>query len=183
MLKLYFPESEAYDESKNEFVYYPERTIYLEHSLVSISKWEAKWHKPFFENDNKNDEEILDYIKCMTVTSNVPDELYGRITNSQILKIKDYINDPMTATTFFDFGEKETHRKKIITSEEIYYAMVAHNIPFDPCQKWHINRLLTLIRIANIRSNPNKKKMSKNEQLSRQRSLNAQRKAKYNTKG
>lgn len=178
MLKITIPGLEYYDEIKNEFVYYNEQVLQLEHSLVSISKWESKWCKPFLSGNDKTTEQIIDYIRCMTITQNVNPDVYNRLTEQNIKAINEYIDHPMTATTFFD--EKGGSRE-IITSEIIYYWMVAFNIPFE-CQKWHLNRLLTLIKVCNVKNNP-PKKMSRHEILSRNKALNEARKKELKTKG
>lgn len=179
MLKIKIPAIELYDEERNLFIMSKEYELQLEHSLVSLSKWEAKWHKPFLTKGDKNNEEALDYIRCMTISQNVEDEAYSLIKSDLMEKITEYIGDPMTATTFRQ--EKESPNKEIITSELIYYWMISFNIPFE-CQKWHLNRLLTLINVCNIKNQP-AKKMSKKELAARNRSLNEARKAKYNTSG
>lgn len=180
MLQITIPSTELWDEQKEEFVYTKEKTLQLEHSLVSISKWESKWNKSFLSSKEKTTEEIIDYIRCMTITQNVDPEVYTRLPNRTIQQIYDYINAPMTATVFSDTGRKGGNRD-VITSELIYYWMIALNIPFE-CQKWHLNRLLTLIRVCEIKNAP-PKKMSKRETMSRNAALNAARRKKYNTKG
>lgn len=180
MLKITVPGLELYDESKNEFINYKDQILQLEHSLVSISKWEAKWHKPFLSDEDKTLEEIIDYIKCMTITQNVKSDVYDRLTSDNIQTINDYIQDSMTATTFSD-DKKKTGKKEIVTSEVIYYWMVTYNIPME-CQKWHLNRLLTLVKVCTIKNSP-PKKMSNSEIISRNKALNAARRKKLNTKG
>lgn len=179
MLEITIPGIELYDEEKNEFINYDEKTVKFEHSLVSVSKWESKWCKPFLSGKEKTAEEILDYIICMTVTEGITDDIYSRLTQENFSKINEYIGHPMTATTFND--ERKTGSREIITSEIIYYWMVAFNIPFE-CQYWHLNRLLTLIKVCNIKNNP-PKKMSKQEVLSRNKALNEARKRELKTKG
>lgn len=179
MLIITIPESEYYDESNEEFIIYKEQVLQLEHSLVSISKWESKWCKPFLSRDDKPAEEIIDYVRCMTITQNVAPDVYYRLTENNLTEINKYIDSPMTATTFHD--DSRGGNREIITSEIIYYWMVTFNIPFE-CQKWHLNRLLTLIRVCNIKSNP-PKKMSKNEILRRNRELNEARKQSLKTRG
>lgn len=180
MLKLIIPAVEGFDESKNEFVdLLPERVLQLEHSLVSMSKWESKWKKPFLSDKDQTPEETIDYIRQMTITQNVGDDVYKRITQKHIQEVLAYINDPMSATTIHEIDKKKS--KEIITSEIIYYWMVAFNVPFE-CQKWHLNRLLTLIRICNIKNQP-PKKMGKKTAASKQRALNEARKAKLGTTG
>lgn len=183
MLEITIPAIEQWDELKQEFINTKEQTLRLEHSLVSISKWESKWHKPFLTKQPKTDEEVIDYIKCMTLTQNVDPAIYNYFyyAKDNIMDdINRYIEDPMTATKFLENGPGKINREKI-TSELIYYWMIALNIPLE-CQKWHLNRLLTLIRVCNIKSNP-PKKMSKRELMSRNASLNAARRKKLNTKG
>lgn len=179
MLEITIPGIELYDEEKNEFINYDEKTVRFEHSLVSVSKWESKWCKPFLSGKEKTAEEILDYIICMTVTEGITDDIYSRLTQENFSKINEYIGHPMTATTFND--ERKSGSREIITSEIIYYWMVAFNIPFE-CQYWHLNRLLTLIKVCNIKNNP-PKKMSKQEVLSRNKALNEARKRELKTKG
>lgn len=179
MLKLTIPGIEYYDETNNEFVYYDERHLELEHSLVSISKWESKWHKPFLTGSEKSVEEILDYVRCMTMNGELTIDEYTRLTEDNIKAINDYIGDSMSATTFT--AEKSTGGREVITSEIIYYWMVSFNIPFE-CQDWHLNRLLTLIKVCNIKNNP-PKKMSKHEILARNKALNEARKKEMKTRG
>ncbi len=180
MLRITVPASnELWDEKNQMFVTAKEQTLQLEHSLVSLSKWESKWCKAFFNSD-KTPEELLDYIKCMTLTQNVPPEVYERLTAENIREINDYIEAPMTAT-YFSQEQRSGHSREVITAELIYYWMIALNIPFE-CQKWHINRLLTLIRVCNIKNQP-AKKMSRRDILSRNAQLNAARRTKLNTKG
>lgn len=169
----------GWDEEKEKFVLPSTHTICLEHSLVSLSKWESKWCKPFLHSE-KSDEEILDYIKCMTLTQNIPTDLYNKLSSENIKTIDEYINAPMTATTFSDDSNAKKN-KEIVTSELVYYWMVAYNIPFE-CQKWHLNRLITLIRVCGVKNSP-PKKMSKGEIMRRNAELNAKRRAKLNSKG
>ena len=180
MLQITIPAKEAWDEKKEEFVKITqEQTLQMEHSLVSISKWEAKWRKPFLTKEEKSYEETLDYIKCMTITQNVKSEVYENLTRDNIKQINDYIADSRTATTFYD--NKTGTNRETITSELIYYWMISLNIPME-CQRWHINRLLTLIRICNIKNTP-PKKISKRDLASRYASLNAARRQKFNSMG
>lgn len=172
--------SEGWDEEKQEFVEPKVRTIQLEHSLVSVSKWEAKWCKAFLSKQEKTYEETLDYIKCMTITPHVEPEIYNHLTVENVNQINSYIEAPMTATIFYENAIHKTNRE-VVTSELIYYWMIALNIPFE-CQKWHLNRLLTLIRVCNIKNTPPKKR-SKNEIMSRNAALNAARRKRLGTKG
>jgi len=180
MLIITIPSQELFNEATQEFVSSKEQTLQLEHSLVSVSKWESKWRKPFLSKESKTAEETLDYIRCMTITQNVNPDIYNFLTNDNIKAINDYIDSPMTATTFSELGSK-TGNREIITSELIYYWMIALNVPME-CQKWHLNRLLTLIRVCNVKNTP-PKKMSRKEIMSRNASLNAARRRKLNTKG
>lgn len=180
MLTITVPGVETFNEVTQEFITTKDTTLCLEHSLVSLSKWESKWHKPYMTDKPKTSEETIDYIKCMTITKNVNPEVYSCLTKANIDAIEAYIRDPMTATTFVDKkGGKGSNEG--ITSELIYYWMVSLNIPVE-FQKWHINRLLTLIRVCNIKNDPGKK-MSKRETASKYAQLNAARRKKLNTKG
>lgn len=179
MLEITIPSKEYYDEEKNLFIETKEQTIRLEHSLVSLSKWESKWGKPFLSNVPKTSEESIDYIRCMTLTQNVDPNVYYAITNENIEEVAAYIESPMSATTINN-RDKVTNRE-IVTAEIIYYWMIALKIPFE-CQKWHLNRLLTLIDVCSIKNNP-QKKMSRSEILARNKALNEARKKQYNTRG
>lgn len=178
MLKIKVPETEMYDELNEEFLIFKEQTLHLEHSLISLSKWESKWLKPFWSKYDKTREESIDYIRCMTINP-VNDDIYDRITPSIIAQINKYIDWPMTATTFYRVDKGQN--KETITSEIIYYWMITLNIPFE-CQKWHLNRLLTLINVCDMKNNPSKK-MSRKELLNRNRELNKIRREELNTKG
>lgn len=180
MLRITIPATEQWDERKQEFVNTKEQVLTLEHSLVSLSKWESKWEKPFLGKDPKTFEETIDYVKCMTLTQNVDPNVYSCLTNDAISKINKYIESPMTATTFKEDSQSKKNNE-IITSELIYYWMIALNIPFE-CQKWHLNRLLTLIRVCNIKNQPSKK-MSKRELMNQNAALNAARRKRMNSKG
>lgn len=179
MLRLIVPEKELYDERTGLFVRTKKQVLQLEHSLVSLSKWESKWHKPFLSKNEKSGEEMLDYIRCMTITQNVPDEVYFALDTNELIKINDYLNDSMTATTITKQQAKS--RGEIITSEIIYYWMISLQIPFE-CEKWNLNRLLTLIEVCNIKNSPGKN-MSKSEIMRRNRTLNAARKQQMHTRG
>ena len=183
MLKITIPAVEMFDERTQSFISTKEQTLQLEHSLVSLSKWESKWCKAFLKDDKKSEkttEEIIDYIKCMTITQNVDDEVYNRLTPSNIKEINEYISAPMTATTFYE-EQQQGGKKETVTSELIYYWMISFNIPME-CQKWHLNKLLTLIRVCSIKNAP-PKKISKRDAASRYASLNAARRSKLNSKG
>lgn len=187
MLEIKVDSREFYDECNKIFINVPATTLQLEHSLISISKWEAKWHKPFIQSsDHLNRNEILDYIKCMTISpGNIRDEVYLALSQKNVNDVIAYMKNPMTATWFKEEKNKPRSRE-VITSELIYYWMITLQIPFE-CQKWHLNRLLTLIRVCNTKNeestSKNKNKMSRKELMSRNKALNAQRKAKLNSKG
>ena len=180
MLNITIPGGEFYDQEQNLFFNLKPQNLVLEHSLVSVAKWESKWKKSFLNSKTFTAEESRDYVRCMTLTQNVDPEVYNRITPEIMKQISDYINDPMTATTFSDNRPEKTNRE-VITAEIIYYDMTALNIPFE-CQKWHLNRLLTLIKVCNIKQQP-PKKMGKRELAQRNHSLNAARRARLGTKG
>lgn len=181
MLQITVPISpEGWDAEKEEFIAPQTKVLQLEHSLVSLSKWESKWHKPFLAKNNKTLEETTDYIKCMTITQNVNPDIYEHLTKQNMDMIGEYIDDSMTAT-FFTEEKIRRANSEIITSELIYYWMIALNIPFE-CQKWHLNRLLTLIKVCNIKNQP-QKKMSTRDRLSRNAALNAARRKQLNSKG
>ena len=180
MLQITIPAIEKWDSKNQEFIYEREQTLKLEHSLVSLSKWESKWHKPFISKEPKTTEETIDYIKCMTLTQNVNPEVYNNIPDRVISQINDYIDDPMTATVIQETDGRANNGEKV-TSEVIYYWMIALNIPPE-YQKWHINRLLTLIKICNIKSKP-PRKMSMRERMSQNARLNAARRNKYKSRG
>lgn len=173
------PATESWDEKNECFIQTKEQTLVLKHSLVSLSKWEAKWHKPFMSNIKKTEEELLDYIRCMTITQNVDPYVYYALTKNNIKEINDYIGDPMSATVIK--SKKEGSSRETITSELIYFWMCSFSIPPEYA-KWHLNRLLTLIQICNIKNAPPKKRSPK-DIMSRNAALNAERRAKLHTMG
>ena len=168
MLELVIIKPEEYDEINDRFIEPKEYVIKLEHSLVSIQKWEAKWGKPFLTKKAKTVEEWVDYVRCMTTTQNVNPEAYNYLTNDHFKKINAYMNAPMTATTLPK--DKCSPNREIATAELVYYWMTAFNIPSE-YRKWHLNQLLTLINVCNIKNTP-PKKMSKNELLAHHRAVN-----------
>lgn len=180
MLQITIPAVEQWDEEKQEFVNTKEQTLQLEHSLISLSKWESKWCKAFLTKEEKTFEETLDYIKCMTLTKNVDPNVYNYLTNKNVEEINSYIEAPMTATYFSQDKSGRISREQV-TAELIYYWMIAFNIPFE-CQKWHLNRLLTLIKVCDVKNTPPKKRSAK-EIMSQNAALNAARRKKFNTKG
>ncbi len=180
MLQITIPSSEFWDDTTETFIEIKGRTLQLEHSLVSISKWESKWNKSFLNSNDKTDEQIIDYVRCMTITPNVNPDIYLNLGSDNIQKINDYINAPMTATTFRNMNENKPNRE-VVTSELIYYWMITFNIPFE-CEKWHINRLLTLVRVCSVKNQPPTKR-SKSEVMRSNAAINAARRKKWNTKG
>lgn len=179
MLTIIIKGDEFFNEITEEFESEDDVILKLEHSLVSLSKWESEFEKPFLNSDNKTPEEIYAYIKAMIINE-YPSDVLFRLSNDNIQEINKYIDAKKSATTFGIMPEKKG-RAEIITSELIYYWMIAFNIPFE-CQTWHLNRLFALIRICNLK-NATPKKMSKNEIAMRNRELNAKRKAELNTRG
>lgn len=180
MLAIVVPARELWDERTNTFVSTKEQKLVLEHSLVSVSKWESKWHKPFLTKEPKTAEETIDYIKCMTLTQNVDPNIYFSLTPENYKEVDDYIGNSMTATWFREDPNARPSRE-IITSEIIYYWMIALEIPFE-CQKWHLNRLLTLIRVCNEK-NKAPQKMSKRDAAKSNAALNAARRARTGSSG
>lgn len=186
MLTLEIPSREYLNPDTYEFVVINGRTVQLEHSLLSISKWESKWKKAFLKKDpERTIEQTMDYVRCMTITQNVDPKVYMNLTNECMDRINSYINDTMTATVLTKIEQAEAGiSRDTVTSELIYYWMVALQIPFE-CQKWHLNRLLTLIEVCNIKNNPPKPmtKSQKRAQASNWASINAARRAKLHSKG
>lgn len=181
MLRITVPATEMYDPKKDEFISTKEQTLQLEHSLVSLSKWESRWNKPFISKTDITYEETIDYIRCMTITQNVDPRVYDCLTNENINQVNEYIGRSMTATTFTEDKTKKGGSRDIITAEIIYHWMIALQIPED-YRKWHLNSLLTLIRVCNEKSQP-PKKMSQRDIMSRNAQLNAARKKKHNSRG
>lgn len=184
MLTINIKGRDLFDENTQRFITIKDTTLCLEHSLVSLSKWESKYHKPFLSDKyEKSNIEKLDYIKFMTITQNVDPNVYLLLSVDNIKTIKDYVLNKMTATWFNEPKNAPKHNgSEQITSELIYYWMVALQIPFKPCEKWHLNRLLTLIKICNIKNQP-AKKYSKRETMSRNAALNAARRKKIGSSG
>lgn len=181
MLTLKIAEDEFFDEETDTFVTIPETTIELEHSLLSVSKWESKFNRPFMSNEKKSREEILSYIHMMVLNENVPENIVKALSNEDISRVSDYIDSPQSATTFNNLNENQRPSREIITSEIIYYWMISFKIPFE-CQTWHLNRLLTLIRVCSVK-NSKQKKMPRHSVAKRNRELNRQRRARLKTSG
>lgn len=180
MLSIDVIGGEMYDDDRNEFLEVEPVTLRLEHSLVSISKWESKWRKPFLDRKKKTSEEFRDYVRCMTLNQNIDPYVYQVLSSGNLKAIDDYIGSELTATTITNPAGKSPSRE-IVTSEVIYYWMVAYNIPWE-AQKWHLSRLITLISICSIKNAP-PKKMSKQAVMSRNARLNAARRKRLNSKG
>lgn len=175
------PEQEFFNSETNEFYKIKSATFKIEHSLVAIAKWESKWHIAFLDDKvEKTNEMMIDYIKCMTISQNVNPEIYEHLPDSVIKEINEYIGDPMTATIFTDTN-KGINRGEFVTNELVYYWMIAQNIPLE-CEKWHFNRLMTLIRVCGEK-NKDPKKMNRRDILNRNRALNEARKRAHGTRG
>lgn len=185
MLLIIVPgvEEEEWDERKEEFVYHTltkPQPLHLEHSLIALSKWESKWKKSFLSKEEKTREELIDYVKCMTLDKNIDPSVYDRLTEGNLKDVTNYLEDPMTATTFPN-GNDKTGRKRRVTSELIYCWMVMCGIPFE-CERWHLNRLITLIRTCNVENAPSKK-INPREAAMRNAQMNAARRAQWKSKG
>lgn len=184
MLEITIPRMEFLDEATSQFVVFPEVHLTLEHSLISISKWESKWKKPFFDKEPRTLEESHDYIRCMCIGKEPDEATLRNIPGSEMARVNAYIDDPMTATWFNDKnapGGRPGGRGQAITSELIYYWMINYEVPPE-YQKWHLNRLLTLIKICERKSQPGKK-MKKKDIYAQNRALNEMNRAKYHSKG
>jgi hypothetical protein len=180
MLKLTIIGTEYFNEETETFESVDNIDLELEHSLLSLSKWESKYKKPFLTSEKKTMQETVDYILAMILTPDYPEDIFQRLSQTDIRQINEYVDSSESATTFGTMPERKGVGE-VITSELIYYWMVAFTIPFE-CERWHLNRLFALIRICNIKASP-PKKMSRGEIARRNRDLNAQRRAQYNTKG
>lgn len=179
MLIVDVPAIEYFDEVTGEFGQIKPISLRMEHSLVSMSKWEARWRKPFMTKEPKTYEELVDYFDCMTLTSGVDPRVYRALGNATVDAICKYIDADLSATTIRDQGRGST--RQIITTEQIYWFMFAYGIPID-CQKWHVSRLMKLLRIAGEYNKP-QKKMSRKEIMARNHALNEARKKKLGTRG
>lgn len=186
VLDLFIPSQEYWDENKNEFITTRDTTLHLKHSLISLTRWEQKYKRRFLDEGPNNPEEILWYIKCMTMNREpISDLVYQSISEDDYEKVKNYIQDPMTATTVPKKQPKQGEKPEKLSSELIYYYMTALQIPFD-CEKWHLNNLLTLIELAsykNAEASPNTKKRSKSEIMRDYASINRKNRARFHSKG
>lgn len=183
MLNLIVPSRQLFDENTQTFLYTNETVLNLEHSLISISKWESIWKKPFFETTEMTRDESISYIKCMSLNKHAPDEVFMSVTDDEIDNVVKYMNDSMTATWFADNKDSTSGKKQIVTSELVYYWMIMFNIPVE-FEKWHINRLMTLIRIFIAKNQKkDKKRVSKKDFYSQRDALNKKRRAAHNSKG
>lgn len=183
MLQVVVPGRELYNSKTKEFIHEKDVTLNLEHSLISLSKWESQYKKPFLGTDTKTIEETIDYVRCMTLNPNVDPEIYRRLTDGVVKQVEAYIHDPMTATWIND-QKNGPHKHQIVTSELIYYWMISLGIPFE-CQKWHLNRLLTLIRVCSAKNKQLQKpqKMSQRDIAERNAAINAARRKELNSRG
>ena len=174
---------EYWDSEKQEFVYPELGTLVLEHSLISISKWEGKWHKAYLEESvKKTNEETLDYIRCMSIKGEPSDAVLSGLTKEDVDKIINYINDPMTATTFKkEPGKTNNNITNFVTSELIYAKMVMYGVPVE-FEKWHLNRLLTLIKVLD-EQNKEPKKHSERELISNYAKIREANRARFKAKG
>ena len=180
-LTINIPKRELFNNATQEFIYLPEETLVLEHSLISISKWEAKWHIPYFKEEQKTSEQTYSYIQCMCIKGNATMEVIKTLTDQNLLDITNYIHDSMTATKI---REEDTKKKEenFMTSEVIYSLMVNYGIPVE-FEKWHINRLITLIRILGEQNKANTKKKSERELIEDYKKINERNKKLLKTKG
>lgn len=187
MITVRIPKGKSYDPRHNMFYTVDKDiTIQLEHSLISLQKWESRWHKPFLSTKEKTIEETIDYIRCMCLTSKVPEDVFYCIPEGEMTRITSYIDDPMTATWFrepYQSSNRPVKKKEVVTAEIIYYWMISYNIPSE-YRKWNLNQLLTLIRVLNIKNDTSpKKKRSRNAILNDYKSINEENKKKFETKG
>lgn len=178
---IHVPQQEFFNNETEEFFYIKETTFKIEHSLVAIAKWESKWHVAFLDdNVQKTNEMLIDYIRCMTISQNVDPNVYNHLPDNVIAEINQYISDPMTATTFRNMNSGPGSGE-FITNEVVYYWMIAQNIPLE-CEKWHFNRLMTLIRVCSEKNQPGKK-MNQRDVINQNRALNEARKKAMHTRG
>jgi hypothetical protein len=182
MLTIHVDSVELYDSDKNEFFQTKPTTLVLEHSLLSVSKWEQKWHKAFMGATPKSPEEYLDYIRCMVITPQNPDpNIFLALSKENIEEIDAYINDPATSLSFIEPDSKRPP-KEVLTNELIYYYMISLGIPVELCEKWHLNHLFALIKECSMKNQP-QKKMSRAESAAYVERLNAMNRKRFHTRG
>ncbi len=178
-LEITLPAQHLWFEDTQEFFDTEEVTFKLEHSLFSLSKWESKHKKPLLETLEKGNasyEELVDYIRCMNLATDIPDYIYDYLTVDFYNTVMAYINDPMTATTITRRKEDKRKKKQFITAELLYSYMVGFRVPFE-CQHWHLNRLIILLEVLSIQNDPKGNKMSKRDMLRNNARENARRQA------
>lgn len=181
MLEITIPEQEFFDNRTQRFIKFPEAKICLEHSLYSLAKWESKWHKPFYSKKEKTEEEMRDYIRCMTITKKVDPAIYYRMTQANFDSIKEYLEDPMSALVFND--DNSGSSRETPTAEMFYYSMFQQNIPLE-CEKWHIRRLMSLIRYSGAKNKPkDKRKQNTSDLIERNKRICEANRKKFNTRG
>ncbi len=176
MLTLVVEEKELFNERTGEFIQVPRTELHLEHSLISLSRWESKWKKPFLNIENPTSDEMIDYVCCMSVDKTIGHEVVSNLSAEDYIKIRDYISDPRTATTVSDRRPKRGGKREVYTSELLYYYMIFYGIPFS-CEKWHLNRLLMLIRVCGVKGGTTNQEMSLNEIFAQNTKLNRARRA------
>ena len=176
MLTITLPAKEMFDEAASTFIMYPETELHLEHSLISLSKWESKWKKPYLGTEERTREEILDYIYCMSMDKNTDPELINHMGIEEYKKIQEYILDSHTATKIYYRRPKKGGRPEVYTSEVLYYYMIYYGIPWA-AEKWHLNRLITLIKVCGIKGGTTNQAMDMNAIFAQNRALNAARRA------
>lgn len=181
MLQITLPPGRCFNEETEDFIVFPATTLKLEHSLISIHKWESKWHKSYLNNPDLSIEEQLDYIRCMSLDPNFDVTVFGRMKNEDFIKIRDYIASPMTATVIHRRKDQRNTSGQFVTAELIYYWMIQFGIPFE-CNKWHLNQLLTLIEICSIKQSPGNK-MNKRDAAAMRAAANETRRKKFGSRG
>ena len=176
MLTIEVKERELFDERTGEFIQIPKMELHLEHSLISLSRWESKWKKPFLNLENPTTEELADYICCMSTDKPISHNVIASLSGEDFLRVRNYIADSRTATTVTDRRVKRGGHREIYTSEVLYYYMIYYGIPFS-CEKWHLNRLLMLIRVCSVKGGTTNQEMSMNEIFAQNTKLNKARRA------
>lgn len=176
MLTIEVEPREMFNEQTGEFIQIPKTELRLEHSLISLSRWESKWKTPFLNLENPTQEQLIDYICCMSVDKTIGPEVVQSLPAADFIKIRQYIADPRTATTVSDRRNRKGGKKEIFTSELLYYYMIYYGIPFS-CEKWHLNRLLMLIRVCGVKGGTTNQEMTMNEIFAQNNRLNNARRA------